>query len=143
MPAIAQKIMLILALLALAAFGWFYWPTPPSYIPQGLWGLWKTDHPAYADRYLDISEAIFTIGQGNRRMEVFFVRHVDLQPVGPRTQYTLHYTDANNADQALQTFTFSTEATPDGLRLQLKNQPNIFWYQESPPRQALPEAVQP
>lgn len=123
-------------LLALAILCWSYWPAPPSYIPQDIRGLWKTDHPRYADRYLDISEAIFTVGQGDRKLQVFFVQRVERTTVGPRQQYTVHYTDANHVDQAPSTFRFHIASTANGRRLQLPNPKDVDWYRETPPKHA-------
>ena len=139
----AKKILLILVLLAVGTLCWLYWPAPPSYIPEHLRGVWKTDHPRYADRYLDISEAIFTIGQGDQRLEVLFVRQVERKTVGALEQYTLHYADAERARGALATFSFLTESTEDGLRLQLINQRDIAWFRETAPPAAPQEADRP
>jgi hypothetical protein len=133
----------ILPLLALAALCWLYWPAQPSYIPRDVRGLWKTDHPRYADRYLDISEAIFTVGQGDRTLQVFFVQRVEQKALGAGQAYTLHYTSADHGDQAPSTLTFHVASTANGRRLQLPNQKGINWYRETPPGHAARKTGRP
>lgn len=129
-----------LPLVALAVLCWLYWPAQPSYIPQDIRGIWKTDHPRYADRYLDISEAIFTVGQGRRKLQVFFVQRVEREKTGGGEQFTLFYTAADPAGQGPRTFTFYVEAAAEGRRLQLKNPKDIYWYRETPPEHAAQKA---
>jgi hypothetical protein len=136
MRGLGKNIFLVLALTALAAACWWYWPTPPSYIPQNLWGVWRTDNPRYADRYLDISEAIFTIGQGDRRLQVFFVQRVERMATGGRETYTLYYKAPDSTDEAPRTLAFEVGPQKDGRPLRLKNQKGITWYRETPPDQA-------
>ena len=124
-------IKIMVPLLALLAVGLLYWPDRPSYIPQKLWGVWQTDHKRYAGRHLDISEAIFTIGQGQEKIQVFFIHKVKKTLEGQRERYTLYYREHEKAQEPLQTFTFYYRETEDGDRLQLKNQEEIIWYRKA------------
>ena len=124
-------IKIIVPLLALLAVGLLYWPDQPSYIPKKLWGVWQTDHERYAGRHLDISEAIFTIGQGQEKIQIFFVHQAKKALVGQRERYTLYYRDQENPKDPLQTFTLYYHKTKDGDRLQLKNQEKIIWYRKA------------
>lgn len=126
--------MIFIPLLALAVLLLIYWPEEQSYVPKPLWGVWKTDHERYADRYLDISEAIFTIGQGEENMQVLFVRRVETVPAGDWARYTLHYLDQEGDSAPLQTMTFFFQYHSNGRRIRLKNQDNIVWYPESEDR---------
>ena len=138
-------IKIIVPLLALLAAGLLYWPEQPSYIPKKLWGVWQTDNEEYAERYLDISEAIFTIGQGEEKIQVFFIHQVKMDLEGPRERYTLSYREHEKTSAPIQTFTFFFDKTETGDRLQLKNQNNILWYRETDlhPAVAGPEATAP
>lgn len=124
-------IKIIVPLLALLAVGLLYWPDRPSYIPQKLWGVWQTDHKRYAGRHLDISEAIFTIGQGQEKIQVFFIHKVKKTLEGQRERYTLYFRDQGNPKDPLQTFTLYYHKTENGDRLQLKHQEKIFWYRKA------------
>ena len=123
-----KTIKIIVPLLALVAVGLLYWPDRPSYIPQKLWGVWQTDHERYAGRYLDISEAIFTIGQGQQQLQVFFIHRVKMDIAGPRERYTLVYRENAKKREPLQTFTFFFQKTQEGDRIQMSNQGDILWY---------------
>jgi hypothetical protein len=116
-----------------------YWPKPPSYLPEKLWGVWKTDHERYAGRYLDISEAIFTIGQGREHLQVFFVQRVDRVPAATHERYTLYYLTREQAGEPLQTLSVDFFTTDEGDRIRLKNQKDILWYREAD-RESVPSA---
>lgn len=138
-------IKIIVPLLALLAVGLLYWPNQPSYIPKKLWGVWQTDHERYAGRHLDISEAIFTIGQGQDHIQVFFIHQVKMALAGSRERYTLYYREHEKTQEPLQTFTFYYHKTEEGDRLQLKNQENILWYRKEDlePAASGPETASP
>jgi hypothetical protein len=140
-----KSIKVIVPILALLAVCLFYWPKQPTYIPKKLWGAWQTDHELYAGRYLDISEAIFTIGQGQQQLQVFFVHRVKMDIVGHRERYTLFYREHIKNKEPLQTFTFFFQKTKKGDRLQLSNQGNILWHREADdePTASAPETPAP
>jgi hypothetical protein len=134
-------IKITLPLLTISALMLRYWPNQPTYMPEKVWGIWKTADPRYADRYLDISEAVFAIGQGRQRLQVFFFRRVVMTPNGKNERYTLYYRPDERAKNPVQSLTFDYTITDEGPRIQLKHQRNIIWYRESdpPPAGALPE----
>jgi len=138
-------IKIIVPLLALLAVGLLYWPNQPSYIPKKLWGVWQTDLERYAGRHLDISEAIFTIGQGQDHIQIFFIHQVKMALAGSRERYTLYYREQEKTQEPIQTFTFYYHKTEEGDRLQLKNQENILWYRKTDlePAASGPEATTP
>ena len=121
-------IKIIVPLLILLAVGLLHWPDQPSYIPQKLWGVWQTDNEEYAGRYLDISEAIFTIGQGREKNQVYFIHQVKMDIAGPRERYILFYREHKKNKEPLQTFTFFFHRTKEGDHLQLSNQGDVFWH---------------
>jgi hypothetical protein len=133
MPSKMKWIKTILPFLAICALALFYWPDQPTYMPEKVWGIWKTDDPRYAGRYLDISEAVFAIGQGRQRLQVFFFQHVDINLNGPHERYTLYYRPHERAKSSLQRFSFDFIATDAGPRIKLKNQKHILWYRETNP----------
>jgi hypothetical protein len=122
---------IIVPLLALVAVCFLYWPDRPSYIPQKLWGVWQTDHERYAGRYLDISEAIFTIGQGQQQLQVFFIHQVKVDIIGHRERYTLFYREHAKNQEQLQSFTFFFQKTQEGDRIQMSNQGDILWHRKA------------
>jgi len=140
-----KYIKIVVPLFALLFVGLIYWPDQPSYIPKKLWGVWQTDHESYAGRYLDISEAIFTIGQGQENIQVFFIHQVKMDLEGPRERYTLYYRGHEKTQEPLQAFTLYYHKTKEGDRLQLKNQGSIFWYRKTDlePAAPGPEAAAP
>ena len=121
----------VLPLAALAVLGLYYWPSPPSYLPAKLWGVWKTDAAPYTDRYLDISEAIFTIGQGRERLQVLFLDHVVMKTDASKERYTLYYRASSSAKESIQAFRFDFFMTEAGPRIQLNNPKQVIWYHES------------
>jgi hypothetical protein len=121
----------ILPLLALSFLALFYWPDQPTFMPDKVWGTWKTTDPRYADRYLDISEAVFAIGQGEQRLQVFFFQRVDVKPDGRHERYTLYYRPDEKTGRPLQRFTFDFITTDEGPRIQLKHPKGIVWFRES------------
>jgi hypothetical protein len=123
-----KYIKVIAPILALLAVCLFYWPERPTYMPKKLWGIWQTDQERYAGRYLDISEAIFTIGQGQQQLQVFFIHQVKMDIVGPRERYTLFYREHAKNQEPLQTFTFFLQKTQEGDRIQMRNQGDILWH---------------
>ena len=120
----------VLPLLALSALTLVYWPDQPTFMPEKVWGFWKTSDPRYADRYLDISEAIFAIGQGKQRLQVFFFRRVDMKPNGPHERYTLYYRPDEQTGSPLQSVTFDFITTDEGPRIQLNHPKNVVWFRE-------------
>ena len=126
-----KHIKVILAILALLAVCLVYWPDRKTYIPKKLWGVWQTDYKRYAGRHLDISEAIFTIGQGQEQIKIFFIQHVKTVLIGQRERYTLYFRENEAAKGPLQKFTFYYRKTEKGDRLQLKNQEIILWYRKA------------
>ena len=131
-----KYIKVIAPILALLAVCLFYWPERPTYIPKKLWGIWQTDQERYADRYLDISETIFTIGQGREKIQVYFIHQVKMDIAGPRERYILFYREHKKNKEPLQTFTFFFHRTKEGDHLQLSNQGDVFWHRAADHRRA-------
>lgn len=131
MPPERKWMNAILLFLTICALVLFYWPDQPTFMPEKTWGIWKTDDPHYADRYLDISEAVFAIGQGRQRLQVFFFRHVDIDLKGPHERYTLYYRPDERTASPLQHFSFDFVTTDAGPRIKLNNQKHIIWYREA------------
>ena len=121
----------ILSLLALSTLALFCWPDQPTFMPEKVWGIWRTTDPRYAGRYLDISEAVFAIGQGKQRLQVFFFQRVDMKPNGPRERYTLYYRPDEQTRGPLQSFTFDFVTTDEGPGIQLNHPKNIMWFREN------------
>lgn len=138
-----KSIKVIVPILALLAVCLFYWPERPTYIPKKLWGVWQTDQEAYADRYLDISEAVFTIGQGQQGIEVFFIQQVKMERIDQRERYTLYYRKAGSTKEPLQTFSFFYRKTEKGERLQLQHPGDILWHRraDQEPTPSTPETA--
>lgn len=120
----------VLALLTLGLLYWLYGQHRPSYIPEKLWGVWKTEHDRYRDRHLDISEAIFTIGHGQAKIQVFFVQRVDRAPAGRREHVTLYYRAPDAPVAPLQTFSFYYSRQDGKDCIQLTHQEDILWYRK-------------
>lgn len=134
MRVVPKYTIISITLLVLTAMLCIYWPEEQSFVPKPLWGVWKTDHDRYADRYLDISEAIFTIGQGGEKLQVLFVQRVETAPAGDWERFTLHYIDQEGDSAPLQTMSFFFQHHSNGRRIRLQNQDSILWYPESKDR---------
>lgn len=119
------------ALLALLAGVLFCGPRPPGITPAPLRGVWQTDHPPYAGRYIDISAALFAIGQGGGRIQVGFIERVEVADEGARARYTLHFRAPDENQGAPEVVVLYLQEEGGRVRLQLKNQPSILWYREA------------
>jgi hypothetical protein len=67
-----RALRITLALIAACA-AWVAWtlrPTPPPRVPPELIGVWTTDRPEYADRFLEITERTLVYGLGEHRVSI-------------------------------------------------------------------------
>lgn len=126
-----KSIGITAALLALLAGGLIGGPRPPGTTPAPLWGVWQTDHDPYAGRYIDISAALFSIGQGGGRIQVGFIERVEMADEGTRARYTLHFRAHEEDQGAPEVVVLYLQEEGGQVRLQLKNQPGIHWYREA------------
>jgi hypothetical protein len=126
-----KSIGITAALLALLAGGLVCGPRPPGTTPAPLRGVWITDHDPYAGRYIDISAALFSIGQGGGRIQVGFIERVEMADEGTRARYTLHFRAPAENQDAPDVVVLYLQEEGGQVRLQLKNQPGIHWHREA------------
>jgi hypothetical protein len=70
---------------------------PPSEAPIQLVGVWATDAPTHADRFLEFSPRTITFGTGDHGSVTHYVHRVESTPGEPEgaIHYTFDYDDAS------------------------------------------------
>jgi hypothetical protein len=127
----SKTVGLAAILLALLVMGLIYGPRPPSYMPEKLWGVWKTDHERYVGRYIDISGALFCVGQGGERIQVGFVERVEMASEAGGERYSLYFRPHSEDQAPLDELVFYLREEGGRSRIQLKSQPSVGWYREA------------
>jgi hypothetical protein len=91
--------------------------------PQKLLGLWTTEAPAYADRYLRIEEdrLVFGVASDQPPMVQRIVR-IDVRADEKQTTYTFHSVDAEGEHELV---IFYDPA--EGGALRIKNRIDVIW----------------
>jgi hypothetical protein len=87
-------------------------------LPEALVGVWRTDAPRYADRYLELQPGFVTFGTGPVSMDLYALASVSSEPVKPPARgrlYTLVYTDGEGLPSSLRLI--HDERNPSVLRL--------------------------
>jgi hypothetical protein len=96
----------------------------PNDVPEELRGVWKTNEPAHADRFMELSVVSVSFGTGNATVSTGFIQKIETSPQGPRTLYTITYTDEGEE----RNLSFFYE--PASRTLRLKNQDRVAWIRE-------------
>ena len=91
-------VLVFLILLVLIAF----FPDKPTYLPEGLNGLWITDHPDYADRTLDLSEITMVFATSDATVDVYFVDSVEKAMEGKNILYTVYFHRYDNEKERIR-----------------------------------------
>ncbi len=93
-------------------------------LPAELYGVWRTDEPRYADRFIELAagEIVFGTGGGDSSQHAITSVEAEVTPAG--TRYIIEYRASD--DDASISFSFLAERR-DGLALRLHNQPHFSW----------------
>lgn len=94
-------------------------------VPDTLVGVWKTSHPKYADRFIEIKKEFVIFGTGGESSTVHAIADVDRIHDG-KNIYTI--THLNHAGQRYS-FSFYYDPSNDGT-MRFRNQKDILWTRE-------------
>lgn len=88
-------------------------------------GVWKTQAPGYADRYMEISDGVIMFGTGGDTLESYVIDKVETRSNGARTLYTLTYLDRDRNEMRLS-FYYESRGEP---LITFKHQAHLTWTQ--------------
>lgn len=89
-------------------------------VPPQLIGMWKTDEPKYADRYVEFTEELLIFGTGGGAATLNQIEKVDKDNEGFGTAYTVHYKDSEGGKWSLSLVYY-----PKGT-IELKNRKGVW-----------------
>ncbi len=95
-------------------------------VPEKLLGVWKTSHPKYADRFIEIKNDVIIFGQGDGKSEFHAFADIESTREGKQIFYTIIHINHHG-----QRYTFAFYYDPDdGGTMRFKNQRRIIWTKE-------------
>jgi hypothetical protein len=118
---------LMATLSVLLVISGFYLTQGHDDVPSELIGVWRTESPQYADRFIEIRPVTISFGTGAGTELTGFIRSVQANVEDGRVMYAVKYT-ANGTDSLV--FLLYTYSSREGQTLQLKNQEDIVWRKE-------------
>lgn len=95
-------------------------------VPEKLLGVWKTSHPKYADRFIEIKNDVIIFGTGGESFELHALADTSESREGKFFFYTISH--INHHGQRY-TFAFYYDLD-DGGTMRFKNQRRIIWTKE-------------
>lgn len=116
----------LVLLIAVAATITGCQPGPGKTVPDNIIGIWKTSHPKYADRYIEIKSDALVFGTGGDTFRRHAIAEVEVSRQGDSTLYTISYT---NQHEQRYRFAFFYDPANNGT-MRLKNQQHITWTRE-------------
>lgn len=97
-------------------------------LPPELYGVWRTDEPRYADRFIELTAQQIVFGLGGQESSRHFITSVDTEATLAGARYTIEYRATE--DDSISSVSLLTEHR-DGLALRLHNQPSFRWRRRS------------
>jgi hypothetical protein len=97
--------------------------------PPELLGVWRTDHPDYRDRYMEIRPREIVFGTGAGTSATYLINRLRLSETESRIDYTIYYDNEEGQEYA---FSIIYEYQGGG-QIMLPNQRNMVW-RRSPAR---------
>lgn len=94
-------------------------------VPENLVGVWKTSHPKYADRFLEIKNNIIIIGKGKETIGLHPIVAFDHHWEGNSVLYTISHINDHG-----KRYTTSLYYEPTNGVIRLKNQTHVIWTKE-------------
>ncbi|MEE9521559.1 MAG: hypothetical protein V3W05_02010 [candidate division NC10 bacterium] len=95
-------------------------------VPEMLLGVWKTAHPKYADRFIEIKKDVIIFGTGGESIELHALADISESREGKLFFYTISHINHHG-----QRYTFTFYYDPDdGGTMRFKNQRRIIWTKE-------------
>ena len=97
-------------------------------LPAELYGVWRTDEPRYADRFIELGAQEIVFGTGGQESSRYTITSVDAETTLAGAKYTIEYQSIG--DDSSSSVSLLTEHR-DGLALRLHNQPSFSWRRRS------------
>ncbi len=118
-----KKFWIMLALVAALTNAGCSRPNP-RLLPKEIEGVWTTDDPRYADRFLELSQAFVIVVTGRRDApRVEWVDKVQTSPSTSRTTYRISSTDRSGENGEELTIFFSAA---NGGEIRFPNQKAVW-----------------
>lgn len=112
--------------MAMLATIWGCQPGDRQTVPEDILGVWKTAHPKYEDRYIEITKDALIFGTGGDTFRLHAIADVDNSREGKSIMYTI--THINHEGQRYR-FSFYYDPEDNGT-MRLKHQQRIIWKRE-------------
>jgi hypothetical protein len=93
------------------------------FIPENLFGVWRTDDPRYRGRSIQLGKDNVVIGTGDDKPSIELVESVRIRPAGEDTTYSIH---CRTTDGTQHLLTLSFNPNGDG-EIRLSHPQNIVW----------------
>jgi hypothetical protein len=90
-------------------------------VPEEIQGVWRTNDPAHADRFFEISLVSVSFGTGNGTVSTGFIQKIETAPQASGTLYTITYKDEEGEQQVVLSY------EPRSGTLRFKNQDKAVW----------------
>jgi hypothetical protein len=124
--------LIIALLLFLVLYFVFLRPENPSKttdMPQTLIGVWATDSPRYAKRFIKLDKKLLTMELGEFGTTIYTIKELKRRMDGNQESFELVYGQNNEPDQSLH---FEYDSA-DGGTIKIRNQKDVVWTRHKEP----------
>jgi len=95
-----------------------------SRMHDGMYGLWETKEPRYANCYMEIQKDRIIFYNSEQGVDLYHISGIESIPKGIRTLYHIRYKDNNGLEYLLSLFFMHTAK---GDFIQFQNQMKFQW----------------
>lgn len=92
-------------------------------MPQALIGVWATDSPRYAERFIKLDNKQLTMGLGEFGTTIYQIKEFKRRVDGNQKSFQLVYGQDNEPDQILH---FEYDSAGGGS-IKIRNQKDVVW----------------
>ena len=97
-------------------------------MPRELIGNWVSDEPGYEERYLIVENKVITIGTGQIKADLYFIKKIDISLAGKTKELTI---DCEKQGNVSFTFRVVYDPTRKDDVLYFENRPHVTWFKTS------------
>jgi hypothetical protein len=98
-------------------------------MPQALIGVWATDSPRYAERFIKFDKKLLTMGLGEFGTTNYPIKELKRRMDGNQESFELVYGQNNEPGQSLH---FEYDSA-DGGTIKIRNQKDVVWTRHKEP----------